>query len=94
MQAPSIGRNIHYVSHGSPILPDGSQTYPSVCRAAVVTEVGDGGRVGVAVLNPAGVFFHSLADGGCAYDAWGGGAPLSGAQPQGGSWHWPERVGE
>lgn len=32
---PSVGRTVHYVSHGS---PDG--TYPSVCRAATITEVG------------------------------------------------------
>jgi hypothetical protein len=31
---------VHYVSQGSPILPDGGQVYPSVCRAATVTEAG------------------------------------------------------
>lgn len=66
---PSIGRVVHYVSHGS---ADGK--YPVACRAAIVTEVDlgvpvslGGERVGLAVLNPSGVFFRSLADGGCRY---------------------------
>ena len=78
--APSVGRIVHYVSLGS-----AGGKYPSVCRAAVISEVGDGGaagRVGLVALNPTGLFFHSLADGGCAYAA----------EPVGGTWHWPERV--
>ncbi len=39
-QKPSVGRIVHYVSHGSPIREDGTQAFPSVCRAAVVAEVG------------------------------------------------------
>jgi len=28
------------------------------------------------------------------YDEWDNGVALEGAQPQGGSWHWPERIPE
>jgi hypothetical protein len=59
-----------------------------------VTEVGDqelpdgmpdpAQRVGLMVKNPTGLFFHSLADGGCVYDGR--------EDPAGGTWHWPERV--
>lgn len=37
---PSVGRVVHYVSHGTPPRADGSQMYTSQCRAATVTEVG------------------------------------------------------
>lgn len=36
---PSVGRIVHYVSHGTPLREDGSQAYSSVCRAAVIAEV-------------------------------------------------------
>jgi len=69
---PSIGRIVHYVSHGTPVQADGSQVFGSQCRAATVSEVGEDGQVGLVVLNPTGLFFHSLADGGgCGYDAGG-----------------------
>lgn len=37
---PSVGRLVHYVSHGSPVRLDGTQAFTSTCRAAVITEVG------------------------------------------------------
>jgi hypothetical protein len=95
-QKPSVGRIVHYVSHGTPVRSDGSQAFTQQCRAAVVTEVdgdfdpdsGWGAEVvGLCVLNPIGQFFHALANGGCEYD--GGGPDGS---YQGGTWHWPERV--
>lgn len=53
---PSIGRIVHYVSRGS---ADG--TYPSECRAAIVTELAHADEssdvVGLAVLNPTGQHF-------------------------------------
>lgn len=82
---PSIGRVVHYVSLGSP-----GGEYTSQCRAAVITEVDstDDRRIGLAVLNPTGQFFHSLLTGGCEYFE-----PNSGArETRGGTWHWPERV--
>ena len=91
-QKPSVGRIVHYVSHGTPIREDGTQAYAAKCRAATVTEVGEEGAVGLMVANPTGLFFHSLANGGCPYDEWDGATALEGAQPQGGSWHWPERA--
>lgn len=80
----SVNRSVHYVSAGS---ADGK--YPSVCRAATVTEVpapntdqADQGIVGLMVINPTGIHFRPLSDGGAKYDA--GNAPYT--------WHWPERV--
>jgi hypothetical protein len=87
---PSVGRVVHYVSHGTPIRGDGSQAFTAQCRAAIVTETGDPdgvdadlGRVGLCVLNPTGQFFHPLAAGGCRHDE---------QEKTGGTWHWPERV--
>jgi hypothetical protein len=83
-QQPSVGRIVHYVSYGTP-----GGEYTSQCRAAVITEVESapmslgGERVGLCVLNPTGMFFHSIADGGCAQRE---------DNKTGGSWHWPERV--
>ena len=54
---PSVGRIVHYVSRGS---ADGQ--FPATCRAAVVTELADpdGHSLGLAVLNPTGMFFDRL----------------------------------
>lgn len=81
-QKPTVGRIVHYQSYGTP-----KGEYQSTARAAIVTEVNDlpptaeGGTpeervlIGVAVLNPAGLFF----DRGVAYNADG--------RP--GTWRWP-----
>jgi hypothetical protein len=97
---PSVGRIVHYVSHGTPVRADGTQAFKSVCRAAHITEVGPASDmdlaqadiehwdeehrhvVGLCVVNPTGLFFRSIADGGSPYD------PNGGA----GTWHWPEIV--
>ncbi|MFE9412389.1 hypothetical protein ACFYN0_26875 [Streptomyces sp. NPDC006704] len=82
MPHPSIGRIVHYRSHGTP----GGQYRPQ-CRAAIITETGqqldtDGRtRVGLAVLNPTGLHFNTA----CAQDE---------DARQGGTWHWPERTEE
>lgn len=68
-QQPSVGRIVHYVSHGTPTQPDGTQAYTSVCRAAIVTAVDSYqppqdtdevfvGHVDLCVLNPEGMFFN------------------------------------
>jgi hypothetical protein len=76
---PTVGQIVHYVSYGS-----AGGEYPSRCRAAVVTEVaGDSLTVGVCVLNPTGVFFRPLSDGGCAHDE---------DHQRAGTWHWPGRA--
>jgi hypothetical protein len=80
---PTVGRIVHYVSHGTPPRSDGSQTFTSQCRAAIVTEVGDNDIVGLCVVNPGGLFFHPLAAGGCHHQE---------SERAGGSWHWPERA--
>lgn len=85
---PSVGRIVHYVSHGTPVREDGSQAFPPACRAAIVTEVDpdDPARVGLQVFNPTGNFFHPLDAGGSRHVA------ADEQPPTGGSWHYPERV--
>lgn len=72
---PSIGRVVHYVSYGT----SGGE-YPKACRAATITEVhgGDDQNVGLAVLNPTGLFFDRSVE----FDD----------EQAGGTWHWPERA--
>lgn len=82
---PSVGRIVHYVSYGTP-----GGEYHCECRAAVVTEVTGifdeddddrlvGHYVGLAVLNPTGMFFNR-------------GVEQDEEEHSGGTWHWPERV--
>lgn len=77
---PSVGRTVHYVSMGSPIGPNGEQVYPSVCRAAIITEVPPGGDffVSLFVFKPTGS--HTV------------GASPHNEDKAPGTWHWPERV--
>ena len=83
MTGTAIGRMVHYVARGS---ADGR--FPKACRAADITEVAPGenpeGYVGLMVKNPTGLFFHPLEMGGVRYDG--------SEDPEGGTWHWPERV--
>jgi hypothetical protein len=83
LQLPPVNRWVHYTSAGS---ADGK--FPSVCRAALVTEVpapeseaAAYGIVGLMVANPTGLHFRPIVDGGAAYD------PEKGPY----TWHWPER---
>ena len=72
-QKPSVGRIVHYQAYGTP-----GGEYPSVPRAAVITEVGeDEQTVGLAVLNPTGMFFNRSI----AYSA----------ERKPGCWSWPPR---
>jgi len=76
-QQPFVGSIVHYVSYGTP-----GGEYPSVCRAAIITEVGGEaayGRVSLAVLNPEGMFFNR--DSSYAEDR------------RGGTWHWRDELG-
>lgn len=79
MTTPSVGRIVHYVSHGTPMRPDGSQAYTAQCRAAIVTDAPVDDACSLAILNPTGMFFNQ-----CLYDG--------AEQPAAGTWHWPERV--
>lgn len=73
-QKPSVGRVVYYQAYGTP-----GGEYPSVPRAAIVTQVNDEkGNVGLAVLNPTGLFFNTMT-------------PYS-AEPKPGHWSWPPRV--
>ena len=79
MTTPTINRMVHYVSYGS---KDGR--YASTCRAAIVTETHTEGKdptsVGLAVLNPTGLFF----DRNVRWDE----------DQDPGTWHWPCVTGE
>lgn len=76
---PSVGRIVHYKSEGST-----TGKYPSVCRAAIITDAGVMMQEGVeppvslAVLNPEGMYFNRAV----RHDESG----------ERGTWHWPERV--
>ena len=92
--SPHVGDIVHYVAYGTPVREDGTQAFPSKCRAAIVADVYsdtnphpdpevvagvDGAEwVALAVLNPSGMFFND-----CCHDE---------QAKQGGTWHWPERV--
>lgn len=82
----SVSRVVHFTSLGS-APQDGVQEYPSLCRAAVVTEVVDlaAGVVSLAVLNPEGMqFARNIA---FDYER----ESLNGSATPG-TWHWPERT--
>jgi hypothetical protein len=104
---PSVGRIVHYVSHGTP-----GGEYGKECRAAIVTEVNSADNeapVGLCVLNPTGQFFNRNV----LYHG-GKGKPADPDCPlphedgphrycqcgwtedalRGGTWHWPEREPE
>jgi hypothetical protein len=73
-QKPTVGRIVHYQAYGTP-----GGEFKSEPRAAVVTQVhDDGSTVGLAVLNPTGMFFNPTI-------------PFS-ADPKPGHWSWPPRV--
>lgn len=80
----SVGQIVHYVSHGTPVLPDGSQAFTSECRAAIITSVHDEFKdVGLCVLNPEGMFFNQRV---ASVEVL-----VNGTYP-GGTWHFPEHV--
>lgn len=102
VRRPQVGEIVHYVSYGTP-----GGEYGKECRAAIVTQRGDArDTVGLAVLNPTGMFFNPDV----AYDEGDGqpGQPDCAAQTShgapfrycacgwtesalvGGTWHWPE----
>lgn len=85
-QIASVGRDVHYTSLGS-APQDGDQQYPSVCRAAKITEVIDlaAGAVRLVVFNPEGLQFTKEI--GFDQELLG----LNGTATPG-TWHWPERA--
>jgi hypothetical protein len=100
-QKPSVGRVVHYVSHGTP-----NGEYLPECRAAIVTAVdqyqpaGEDdrfiGHVDLCVLNPTGMFFkqgvHQDEGDGVLEPSDFRPAQCNGLSHKGGTWHWPERV--
>ena len=92
---PTISRVVHYVSHGSPFLADGSQAFGKRCRAAIIADVDpDSPAVTLCVLNPSGIFFHDATPYDDGYDPASLDTGLChGREYAGGSWHWPAREG-
>jgi len=74
-QKPTVGRIVHYQAFGTP-----GGEYPSVPRAAVVTQVNgdDMNSVGLCILNPTGQFFNQSV--------------YYSETPKPGCWNWPPRV--
>lgn len=89
---PTVGRDVHYVSAGSPIREDGTQQYPSTCRAAKITEVGENGVIGLVVFNPTGLHFHGLDQGGVKESLSLCHNTMPDAQLAPATWHWPAHV--
>lgn len=107
MPKPTVGRMVHYVSHGTP-----GGEYNKECRAAIVTELTsdptEPGQVGLCVFNPTGQFFNrgvSYHDGGARRgrpncpDSASHGRPFrycacgwAEADLVGGTWHWAEHA--
>jgi hypothetical protein len=87
---PTVGRIVHYVAYGTP-----GGEYPVTCRAAIITDPGTGWDLGLAVLNPTGMFFNpqiSHSPGDPAADAPGARCATGDRAYPGGTWHWPERI--
>lgn len=85
MKTLHVGSKVHYVSHGTPPDGEGKQAFKSKCRLAFVTEVGQENTVGLCVVNPTGLFFHPLADGGIHFEHPDNGPD---GHARGGTWHW------
>lgn len=89
-QAPSVGRIVHYTSHGTP-----GGEYSKECRAAIITAVHDQDPVpedgvpyvDLCVFNT-GVFFKQD----CRHEEIDDKIEPGPAGRTGGTWHWPERV--
>jgi hypothetical protein len=72
-QKPFVGRVVHYVAFGTP-----NGEYLAEHRAAIVTVVHSDTCIGIAILNPTGLFFiQSILQ--------------DEAEKKSGTWHWPER---
>lgn len=76
-QVPTVSRIVHYQAYGTP-----GGEFPSVPRAAIITEVDTPGDpnsdVGLCVLSPTGQFFNQHVK--------------FSADNKPGTWGWPPRV--
>jgi hypothetical protein len=70
---PRVGDSVYYVSYGTP-----GGEFPSVYRAAIITEVKSDTEVSLFVMNPEGIFLNK----GVTYSK----------EKKGGAWCWPEDV--
>lgn len=72
-RTPLIGRVVFYQAFGTP-----GGEYQSVPRAAIITQVNEDGTVGLAILNPLGLFFNPSVH--------------FSDPPKAGCWSWPPIV--
>lgn len=70
---PTVGRIVHYQAYGTP-----NGEFPSVPRAAVVTQVHTDTCVDLCVMNPSGLFFNTSV--------------VYSEEPKPGHWNWPPKV--
>jgi hypothetical protein len=75
VQQPTIGERVHYRSHGSAPLSDGTQVYLPKCRTAIVVDVIAADACTLFVITPNGIFHDD-----CRRDEDG---------HDGGTWHMP-----
>lgn len=102
-QKPSVGRVVHYVSYGTPGGEYRSECRAAIITEVatpghVLLTEPDGQMhssdevvVGLAVLNPSGMFFNRAS----YHDAVELPPPAEGLTAHalhGGTWHWPERL--
>ena len=91
---PMTGETVHYVSYGTP-----GGEYGRECRAAIVTEAGPLASpqlLGLAVLNPTGIFFGRdiPQDEGYLMPKASATSLCAGQNCRGGTWHHPLRTRE
>lgn len=51
---PTVGRMVYYKSYGTP-----GGEFPSVDRAAIITDVASDDVVSLCIINPTGLFFNT-----------------------------------
>lgn len=62
MTTPRIGDTVHYTSHGTPTLTDGTRAYTPLCRAAIITALGSSQDDIVARAPNRAVIYRQPAD--------------------------------
>lgn len=77
-QIPSVGRIVHYQSHGSPNGQHKSEPRAAIITATYPDDPQSAPRVDLCVLNPTGMYF----DRGTGFSE----------TPQAGFWTWPPHV--
>lgn len=99
-QKATVGRIVHYVSHGTPPRADATQAYTSECRAAIVTDAQPGLLPDAHVYSGQELDTDNHVVGLCVLNPTGvfflqvphNEETNAAGMHQGGTWHWPERA--